>query len=320
MIQWKRARFPFKKPLQTAKGPIAARESILLRQQGCPERFAEIAPFPPFGSETIDAAESCLGSLGENPDGASIASLSVACPATAFGLDCLLRPLPVLSQLVPSACLLGMGQLDQEGLDLLKRHDCFKIKCGAKDIESEVASLIAILQSTHSTTRFRLDPNQSWSLATARRWLSLFPANLVSRIDYIEDPFRPDEVTDETMLAMSDFFPFPIALDERLNRADGLRWFVEGGWQGVFVIKPAIMGAPREWLDLLAQSNNRIIVSSVFESPFAFTHLLRIAAHFPGEYHGLGTQTYFKNPLKAFSGPLLDEPEWAEIDAVWSAA
>ena len=89
----------------------------------------------------------------------------------------------------------------------------------------------------------------------------------------------------------------PIALDESVSSMAALKTMVTDGWPGWIVIKPALMGDPREVMGLVEHLLSRTVVSSVFETGIGMSAVLQLArAMLPPEPDtalGFGTLAWF---------------------------
>src|SRR3954462_1632829 len=87
-LQFRRYRLPFKGIVRTAHGPWAERQGIILRleDESGAHAFAEAAPVPGFGSETVEADAALLLAFGEFVEGSRLADVPSPCGALRHAL------------------------------------------------------------------------------------------------------------------------------------------------------------------------------------------------------------------------------------------
>lgn len=190
---------------------------IRIRTEDGPEGIGEaVTPGGPWwGGESVEAMKVTIDQylspilIGE--DAANITQLGLrmkqkvaANPSAKAGLEMALLDLLAKSLNQPLYVLFGgklrdslkvawplatgdAGRDIEEAEEKLRenRHDRFKIKMGALPVEEDVARAVAIGEAMQGRASVRVDPNQVWDLATARRWI---PKLEDAGIDLIEQP------------------------------------------------------------------------------------------------------------------------------------
>jgi len=107
-------------------------------------------------------------------------------------------------------------------------------------------------------------------------------------IEFVEQPCFADasqgaeaqRKADDALLGLAADYPTPIALDESVAGMPGLRTWLERGWPGVVVVKPALAGNPADVLALLAASHADVVFSSALETAVGRQAALRMAFAF----------------------------------------
>jgi o-succinylbenzoate synthase len=344
-------RFPFRVPIRTAHGRWEAREGFLLKARArrpdgsadptIPVRYAELAPLPAFGSESIADAARALAALGEYAR--DLADALTRCPAghpaLLAALHALLDPTPppaAEARALPVAALLPAGRaaLAVVADRVAFGFRTFKWKVGVADPADELALLDDVLAELPEGARLRLDANGAWDRRCAERWF----ARAVERpIEYIEQPIPPGASgAEDIFLGLAADYPTPLALDESLGGPDDLARWLALGWKGVWVIKPALLGAPGPALDQLAAAQADLVFGSALETGLGARAGLRLAfawaerrkkadpAHRPRAL-GYGVYPLFEDtradgPLAVpFIRPSEVAPDPAREEALWTA-
>ncbi|MGP1375894.1 MAG: o-succinylbenzoate synthase [Almyronema sp.] len=298
---------PFQPPLQTRHGTWTVRTGILLRliDQAGQISYGEIVPLPWFGTETLDQALDYCRHCPTWMSAEAIAAIPSQMPACQFGfgaaraglaksLTIALKP-HLICGLLPtgSAALTSWPTLWQKG------HRTFKWKISVADLAQELAILEKLVQALPPQARLRLDANGGLTFAQAQVWL-----NTCDRlgIEFLEQPLPPDHF--ETLQQLSHCYHTPIALDESVATLTDLKRCYAQGWPGLFVVKAAIAGFPSQLLTFCQTCRDRLIFSSVFETPIGQQAVWALAAQLHGDRElapeyalGFGTEHWFADTL-----------------------
>ncbi|MDX2187967.1 MAG: o-succinylbenzoate synthase [Opitutaceae bacterium] len=263
----------FQKPLRTAHGFWSTREGILVRLEDDTGRhgYGEMAPIPGFEGESALEMVARLASLGSYVE---LTTLHSAFPAGAgrFAIDTALRALGVLPPYerrlasVPVAALLPAGRACVPTVveRLEQGFRTFKWKVGVSSAADEIALLDDLLAELPSGARLRLDANGAWDRRLAERWLAVAAER---PIDYIEQPAGPGDA--DLLLGLAGDYPTPLALDESVANETDFEFWLGEGWPGVWILKPALLGSPLDWVELLRTRKARFVFSSAIEGPIA---------------------------------------------------
>ena len=131
--------------------------------------------------------------------------------------------------------------------------------------------------------------------------------------------------TDDALLGLARDYPTKLALDESVAGWRSLRIWLERGWPGVFVVKPALTGAPADVLALLAQHRADVAFSSALETAVGRRTALRMALQYqgaPARALGFGVAPLFEDRrLDGPAAPFLSIADVNQMDsaAVWNA-
>ena len=288
-------RAAFRQPLATAHGVWSEREGLFVRLTDSSGRsgLGEIAPLPAWGSETLDEARAFCASLSGTFDESALQHIPVDRPCCRFALetalDALLRPSsPLPVRQLPMAALLPAGEaaIAAATRAAARGFTAMKWKVGVGDSAAELAILPRVLAALPQAAHLRIDANGAWDLATARNWLKACEGHAV---EFIEQPFPVGR--EQPVLQLANEFSTPIALDESVARTDDLRRWLDFGWPGIYVIKPALAGSPRRILKLLDDYEAEAVFSSAFETAIGARAALAVAtcAARSGRALGFGT-------------------------------
>ncbi len=274
----------FRQPLHTSHGVWRVREGIIVSLSTRRDKIGqgEIAPLPWFGSETMAEALTFCRQLNGSITKAEIANIAGNLPACQFAFESALENLDNTSLDVNwhelNYChLLSPQQITPEYFASLPSQQypyTFKWKIGIQPIEREIAELKQLVSILPTESKLRLDANGGLDVAQARKLLTV-TANLPV-IEFIEQPLPPSLFSE--MLALSQDYSTPLALDESVGRCDRLEAIYQAGWRGIFVLKAAIMGYPSRLRLFCRENSLDTVFSSVFETDIGRQAVLKLAA------------------------------------------
>jgi O-succinylbenzoate synthase len=292
----------FKIPLETHHGPWSVREGIVLQLINEEHiGWGEIAPLPWFGSETLEQALNFCQSIGSCFNEELIDEIPDRLPACQFGFESALKNLLVNKPLLPIelnqeqySYLLPTGKKALDYFSTLSKEDkilvgdreilTYKWKIGVESFTKEIAIFEQLVEQLPLNSRLRLDANGGLNLETAQHWLSL--ADQIRQIEFIEQPLPPDQFSE--LLTLSQNFKTAIALDESVANLKQLKECYELGWRGIYVIKAAIMGSPRQLENFCQNHVIDTVFSSVFETSIGQQAVLALAQKLSNRDRALG--------------------------------
>ncbi|MDJ0797046.1 MAG: o-succinylbenzoate synthase [Calothrix sp. MO_167.B12] len=306
----------FARPLITSHGIWDIREGIIIRLRDGMGRvsWGEIAPISWFGSETLEQALDFCQQLPQSITDEVIFSIPDTLPACQFGFESALggmregvmegrsdggkegrnflsiyTPLFSLSYsgLLPAgeAALTAWEKLWQQGYRTLK----WKIAVDVTAHELEIFhKLIRVLPDS---AKLRLDANGGLSYQEAQIWLEncdRINGNIQSSptIEFIEQPLPVGEL--QLMLTLSRNYQTAIALDESVATLNQLVDCYEGGWRGIFIIKPGIAGSPSGLRQFCQQYQIDAVFSSVMETTIGRQAALQLATELTTKPRAVG--------------------------------
>lgn len=316
-------------PLRTAHGIWAVREGLLVRLEGEEGGvgYGEIAPIPGFGTETVEEAGALCATWGGTVDDAVLDAvperfgcvrfaLAVAREEVERGLRTRPEPArrPGSSTLrLPVAALLPAGRaaLEQVPGRLEQGFLCLKWKVGVGGAGDEMAMLDDLLGALPAYVKLRLDANGAWDRRTAEKWLACCADRPV---EFVEQPVAPE--ARDVLLGLAADYPVKLALDEAVVRLSAARRWQADGWTGIFVIKPALCGAPAEIAAWVRATKADIVLSSAIETAVGKAAILRwaLAEGLTTRALGFGIGEMFGH--RAWDGPAIGPL----LDGAWCEA
>lgn len=150
----------------------------------------------------------------------------------------------------------------------------------------------------------RVDANGGWTVEEAVAAAAALTAD--GPLEYLEQPCR----TVPELAELRSRITVPIAADESIRKADDPLHVVRAGAADIAVVKVAPLGGVRPLLDIAAQIDIPIVVSSALDSAVGISRGLYAAAALPRLEHacGLGTGGLFvedvTEPLVPVDGQL----------------
>ncbi len=252
-------------PLVSAHGHWSDRESLVLRQddEDGNTAFGEVCPTPGFTRFTLEQARAEADQWvrygGEADDFRFIGS-ALGCIRSGIWKE------PREKSVLPPIARMHQAEDGQESATI-------KRKIGTQSINEEIPIVLDWLSRLSAKQRVRLDANESLSRKQLMRWVKALHEE--KRIEFIEQPTsRPD---DEWLLRFAVESPVPLALDESISRMGGIKklLFLEGSL--FYVIKPSLFSDWTSILSLIQKKPDRVVLSTVYESPFGYEALIRLA-------------------------------------------
>jgi O-succinylbenzoate synthase len=308
---YRRYNLPFRQPVRTAHGVWGEREGLLLRleNESGGISFGEVAPISWFGTETVGEAEEICRGLGEQVSAEVLASVPERCRCLKFALGSALNAKTSVSiedkKALPVAALLPAGR---NALELVTPKAeagfrTFKWKVGVADIADELLLLDDLIAKLPNGAKLRLDANGAWDRRRAERWLERCAER---PIEFVEQPIAANvKGAEDLLLGLAGDYPTPIGLDESVaNEGDVGRW-LDLGWPGVFVVKPALLGDGAAALARLEKAKAPVVFSSALETAVGAKAALRLAFAFSGEPKALGFGVWPLFQDRRYDGPYL---------------
>jgi len=283
-VQFRRYERNFVRPLQTSYGSWATRDGLIIRLRDPSGRmgWGEVAPIPWFGTETLEQAIAFLRSLDGEISPEQLWQIPDSLPCCQFAFESAVNALtsdrePEPITFAPStvATLLPAGDrvLQTWQTAWQAGHRTFKWKIGVLPSRTEWGLFAQLLGQLPAEGRLRLDANGALTAEDCRGWLERCDA-AGDRVEFLEQPLN--SVAEMQVIAPS--FRTPIALDESVTQFKHLQACIQGGWRGVFVLKPAIAGFPSRLKATIQARRLDCVFSSVFESFVGQTAALQLAA------------------------------------------
>ena len=331
----RRVRLEFRRPVHTARGRRSTRETLLfsLVDADGMTGHGEAAPWPGFGTESIDTIQSALEGVAARLAGADVepgdhdaatGSTLRDMPAAQAALQgalwdlaarregsplarCLARRIrpggaadcdavathALLLGDTPDAVRASAGEARQAG------YRAAKLKFGFGTIDEDVARAGAARGALGPGVRLRGDANGAWDPDRAIAALDrLAPLGF----EFVEQPLPAAAI--DALAALRRRAPLRIALDESVASATDVVRAIEAGAADVVVLKPAFLGGPLRALELAQRARAagaEVVYTHAMESSIGAHHALHCAAAdgVATDIHGLRTAGLFVEDVAA---------------------
>jgi o-succinylbenzoate synthase len=289
--------------------------------------YGEAAPWPGFGTESVDEALAALNDAarllrgievepGEWP--ASVALRLRNAPAARAAMQGALWDLAARSAGIPLADFLVLrgvpfcGTVLREvpvqvlliergpaALRVEAEHAvavgfrAAKIKLGSTSLAEDVARACAARSGLGPGVLLRGDANGAWSESAASEALAALEQ---FDVDFVEQPLPADDVAGLARLRRRS--AVRVAVDESASTEEGALRVIAAEAAQVFVLKPAMLGGAARALEiatLVRKAGSEVVFSHAFESAVGARHALHCAAAWGDSkaQHGLRTAGLF---------------------------
>jgi o-succinylbenzoate synthase len=286
----------FKQPLQTSHGNWDVREGIILSltDDAGKTRWGEIAPISWFGSETVTQAHNYCRQLPTEITTETIYSIPDSLPACQFGFESALVTKQSYDHLTYSGLLsAGIAVLKQWEKLWAQGYRTFKWKIGVYPIAEELEIFTTLTDLLPASAKLRLDANGGLNYDEANLWLQNCEARNRARlryrtsvVEFIEQPLGVEQF--EQMQKLSNLYNTAIALDESVATFNQLQTCYQRGWQGIFVIKPSILGYPSYLRQFCQTYPIDMVFSSAFETEIGRQSAINLAVELANPQRAVG--------------------------------
>jgi len=322
-------RLEFLRPARTSAGEFRERRTVLFALTDADGRtgYGEAAPWPGFGTETVEQSLAALETTcalvpgtdleaGDWPVEVALNLRNASAARAAFqgalwDLAARRAEVPLATHLAQRVLPTGTGAstvvathallLSADPAELREeasraRDEGFraaKLKLGAAALADDVARARAARAGLGRGLRLRGDANGAWSepqAAAALESLAEF------EFDYVEQPVTPHELA--ALARLRERSPVRVAVDESVATEEGALRLIATGAAAVYVLKPATLGGPARALEIarmVQQSGAEVVFSHTFESAVGARHAVHCAAALgaASAIHGLSTAGLF---------------------------
>ncbi|HLH92615.1 MAG TPA: enolase C-terminal domain-like protein [Xanthobacteraceae bacterium] len=182
----------------------------------------------------------------------------------------------------------------------------FKVKVGAKSVEGDIASTLAVRDALGIEVPICADANCGFAPADARRYVD---ATREARLIFLEQPFGPHDL--KSLATLARLSPLPLGADEGIHSLDDVTAHAEAGAGGVSLklIKLGGMSAAVEAARLCARLGLSInVAAKIAESSIASAAAINLACAAPSVDWGVSLTHFYlahdivKTPLKIADG------------------
>ncbi len=325
-FSFKPYRRPLRAPLRTAHGLWAEREGLIVRlEEGTGSvGYGEVAPLPWFGTETLAEAAEVCGKFGATVEGEVLDAVPARFGCVRFALaQARMQPAKVTtSSRLPVAGLLpaGRGALAALPAMLEAGYLSLKWKVAVGAVDDELGIFDDLLAALPAYAKLRLDANGGWDRRQAAKWLERCAERPV---EFVEQPVKPGD--EDALLGLAADYPVTLALDESVTDLAAARHWQGKGWNGIFVIKPALTGPLDELAAWAVETKADVVLSSAIETALGRAAILRSALTQPLTKRALGFGVGEIFGARRWDGPFLGpvlEASWVNAvnpEDLWTA-
>lgn len=264
-------RLALRRPLATARGTIAARETFVVRLRAEDGLYGEGEAAPAYwiGEGSLAATEAALHRIaaraGDRMDADDLrawwASERDLDPAAACALDAALVDLAARRAGVPACAVLAakeaapptdvlpvaalLGGSDAAALAaavdaaLADGFETLKLKVGDGPLADDLARVDMVRQRAGRTIALRLDANRAWTADEAERALAAFAPAMPA---FVEEPLLDSDP--RTLAALARTTGVAIAVDESIATAADLDRLLDADARAHVVLKAGRVGGP----------------------------------------------------------------------------
>ena len=319
---------------------------VRLRDEAGRAGYGEAAPIPWFGTETLEEIEAAVALLGEWVTEEQLNAVPARLGCLRFALASALTDIAreqapkdeALAEgagpaYLPVAALLPAGRAALGAIAAKAElgFRTFKWKVGVGDIADELGLLDDVIAALPDGAKLRLDANGAWERRQAVRW---FERAAERPVEFIEQPCFAEASrgasdvrrVEDALRGLAEDYPTPVALDESLVGANDVERWIAGGWRGIFVVKPALLGNPAPVLARLEKAKADVVFSSALETAVGAKAALRAAFSWRAvKPRALGfgvwplySESDYDGP---FAGPFfrVEDVDRLKPEAVWNA-
>ncbi|MEX2382727.1 MAG: o-succinylbenzoate synthase [Opitutales bacterium] len=323
----------FLQSLRTGHGKWAVREGVLVRVSDEAGRagLGEMAPLAVFGTETLETSVQFCREREGRINSEEIDLIPEELPCCRFACEEAYRAYAGAmegeadsSRELPVAALLPAGGEALEVLPevLARGFSVIKWKIGVYPHREEMECFFRLMERIPQGVNVRLDGNGALTRSAAETWIT---EGAKAGVEFLEQPLPPPEV--DALLELARDGSLRLALDESVASLWELRRWLDRGWPGLFVIKPALTGSFGDFQSVIRQlgSPDSFVFSSVFETKVGMKAALAWAFSFSEKSFspralGFGTGGAFGDGLSPVLFPTIrwrDVEDW-NLDAVWA--
>ena len=323
------AQLRFARTVRTARGDFDERRSVIFAVDDTSglTGFGEAAPWPGFGTESVEEAFAALTDTARLLSGreiepgdwpAPVALQLRRAPAARAALQGALWDLAarnagltladflalrgvalrgsVLREVPVQALLIERGPEElrvEAERAAVAGFRAAKIKLGATSLDEDITRARAARLGLGPDIRLRGDANGAWNENSAGEALAAVEQ---FDFDFVEQPLPADDLAGLARLRRRS--TVRIAVDESVSTEDGALRVIAADAAQVFVLKPAMLGGAARALEiatLVHQAGGDVVFSHAFESAVGARHALHCAAAWgdASAQHGLRTAGLF---------------------------
>ncbi len=170
-----------------------------------------------------------------------------------------------------------------------------KLKVGFGTLPQDLDRVAAARAGAGSRTALRLDANQAWDEAEARRRLQAFAPFAP---EYLEQPVAATALA--ALARLRRFSPIPLAADEAVRNGESVERVLAAEAADVLVLKVPLLGTSgtvRRLVERARGHGTRVVLSSLYDGATSLWATVALAAGLRlEEAHGLATGALLEEP------------------------
>lgn len=261
---------PLRSPFATAVGQIAERRVVLVSiSDGIETGWGEAAPYPGVTPDTLDDAWRTLerGSV-LSPTATAALEEATADLKARRNREPLWKTIGGVSRPIQTSVAVG---LDEDPVDRVTTTGAGAVKLKIRP--GDDVARVEDVRSAFPNMPIGVDANGSYEWGDRKSLLAMDALG----VDYIEQPFRADDLTSHALLR--DEIVAAVALDEPIDSEVSAIRVIEAGACDMLVVKPARVGmiAARAIHDMALTAGLRIKASGLLETEIGRGFTLAIA-------------------------------------------
>jgi L-Ala-D/L-Glu epimerase len=319
-LVWHPYRLKFSKPFETSKGTVTHRKGFIveLKNENGLSSKGDISPFPEFGSERYEDAETYLANYRQDLklDLDNVENSFENCfrgtenlPALRCGLEQALFTLITHEKNISLNHIFNRKSHSEVKVNgiigfhsaadsariaeelVQERFYTIKLKVGKNNFKDDLEVIRGVSSEIPSNVKLRLDANGKWSVKQAAENIKQLEE---FNIEFIEQPVK----SNDELCELAKISALPLAADESVRNFKDALSLIDNRAVKYLILKPMMLGGiipVMKIYDEAKKNNIGVVVTSSFESGVGRAYAVFAASLIEEDIaHGLATQEYFE--------------------------